>query len=68
MKTVLDRKLKSNRATDAAYVVLLFMMAVVFTEFFHRQTIRYNGAYISDTIVYAQNLGNVEKSRMIKHI
>lgn len=65
MKTVLDRKLKSNRATDAAYVVLLFLMAVVFTEFFHRQTIRYNGAYISDTIVYAQNLGNVEKSRMI---
>ena len=65
MKTAFERKMKSNRATDAAYVVLLFLMAVVFTEFFHRQTIRYNGAYISDTIVYAQNLGNVEKSRMI---
>lgn len=61
----LERKLKTSRATDSIYVVLLLLIVVVFSEFFHRQTIRYNGGYISDTIVYAQNIGNVERSRMI---
>lgn len=55
----------SARKTDFAYVGFLLCLFVLLAEFFYRQTIRYNDAYISDTIVYAQNLGKLNGSRMI---
>ncbi len=56
---------KSTVVTDLVYIVLLLIMTVGYTEFFHRQAIRYNDKYISDLIVYAQHIGDVEESRMI---
>ena len=53
------------RKTDFAYIGFLLCLFALLTEFFYRQTIRYNDAYISDTIVYAQNLGTLNNSRMI---
>lgn len=57
-----------RKFTDWIYAALIAIMGAGLTEFFHRQTIRYHGKYISDTIVYAQNLGDVKECRMIAWI
>lgn len=55
----------SAKTTDTVYVLLLAFMGAVLTWLFHMQCIRYKGVYISDTYVYAQQIGDIEKSRMI---
>ena len=66
--TQLGNKKSGSIVTDIIYILLLIIMAAGLTEFFHRQAIRYHDKYISDLIVYAQDIGGTEKSRMIAWI
>lgn len=53
------------KKTDLIYTAILVCLFALFTEFFYRQCVRYNDLYISDTIVYAQHIGDVNNSRMV---
>ncbi|MCQ2546197.1 MAG: hypothetical protein MJ161_01445 [Clostridia bacterium] len=57
-----------SRLTDGIYIGILVCLFAGFVMLFYRQCIRYNGGYISDTIVYAQDMGDLVHSRMMAFI
>ncbi len=62
----LNRKYNiTARKSDFIYIGFLLFLFLLLTEFFFRQTVRYAGAYNSDTYVYAKGSDSLSGIRLI---